>query len=186
MTQRISFSLVVALLLGWVAMGLLIVRSSNTLLDAQTLDADRPITQPHGVKVKIDVDKKVYGANDIVLLSLRNDSSKDIWLSERADGCSGTWWAIDVLRNGDQWVAVPLSKTKCTATDYGVKQFSRHSIQTDEWNILVPSDQLGDVFSHAPTGTYRLRVPYLIGQQATEADWATMTKYVVSPSFTVQ
>ncbi len=185
LTKKISFWLVVALLLGWGALGLLLIQSSKELLQAQLTYDGNATSLPRGVSLQLQVDKNVYGANETVLISLRNDSRKDVWLAERANGCNGTWWELEQLTNSETWTPVAIQRQDCVDLTYGLNAFARHSVKTDSWNGLIQTDALGSTFAPAPTGTYRIAVPFLHGQDPSESDWlASDAVAAVSSAFT--
>lgn len=188
--KKVSFSVVIAILLGWGVFGILFMQASNTLWQAQAYEIDRPAPLPTGVKLSLQVDKKIYRAGDTVLLALRNDSRATIWLAEHADGCSGAWWRVEVLAaDGETWTPVPQSKDICQTKQFGLAPFVRHTLQNAEWKSVVPNSQLGNIVDPALVGTYRIIAPYLKGVAgvATESDWGTVVAHtIVSPSFTIQ
>lgn len=185
--KRVSFSVVVALMLGWGIFGLLILKASNELLQAQSYEFDHPIPIPPGIRLNVQVDKKVYRSGETALIALRNDSRLAVSLAEHADGCQGSWWKVESLGpDGVTWSSVRLAKDTCPTVKYGLQKFVRHTVKTAEWTAVVPTGQLGNIVQPAPTGTYRIAVPYLKGQAAQEAMLSTATTKVVSPSFTLQ
>lgn len=183
-SKRIHFGLVVALLLGWGAMGIMLVQAGQSLIQSD-LDQPAAFVQPRGVKLGLDVDKRIYRAGDPILISVRNDSRKDVFLAEQADGCAAGWWVVEALENGETWRLVQRTKASCADIRFGLVAFPRHSIESSEWNGMVPGSAIGDVAVAAPTGTYRIRVPYVYGE-VTEADWALLGRAVVSSEFTIQ
>jgi hypothetical protein len=185
-TKRVSFTVVIALLLGWGVMSLLILRSADYSLQADTLDAGSTAIRSPNVKLTMQVDKRVYRAGETVLISLRNDSRTPIWLPTTASGCVTSWWTVERLEDGDFWRPVGLTKAACSIP-IGINQFAKHDLRTAEWNSLVPGPQLGEVYINAPTGTYHIATPYLKGKQVAEINWqqAELPK-ITSPSFTIQ
>src|SRR5690349_1128880 len=148
--RRVSFSVVIALLIGWGVFSLLFLQASNTLFQAQAYELDRPAPLPAGIKLNLQVDKKIYRAGDTVLIALRNDSRLPVWLAEHADGCQGSWWRVESLgSDGEKWRPVVLTKDVCATNTFGVAKFSRHTLQTDEWRSVVPSAQLGNIVQPA-------------------------------------
>lgn len=185
-TRRVSFSVVIALLLGWVAMSIMIFQSAHYSIAAETEDGYR-IVIPRGVKLVLQVDKKVYRSEEPVLISLRNDSRLHIWLATEAYSCPATWWALQRLgTDGVEWQTVSRVKAGCGPTSRGVDRFVSHTLKTDEWNGLIQTPAVGEVWDAAPTGTYRIAVPYLVGKEVTEADWANDQQYIPTASFTIQ
>lgn len=186
-TKRVSFSVVIALLLGWGVMSLLILQSSNDLLRAQVLENGQVVRQPRGVVLSLHVDKKVYRAEEPILISLRNDSRENIWIADHGDGCQGEWWTIQRLFDTDDWKRVTLSSTTCEKATYQPVVFDRHSLKTGEWNGLVHADALGDVFTPAETGTYRVAVPFIHSRVEEAGTWTSdRTQMAVSSAFTIQ
>lgn len=186
--RKVSFSVVIALLVGWGIFALLFMQASATLLQAQAYETDRPIPLPAGVKLNLQVDKKVYKASETILIALRNDSRLTIWLAEHADGCFGSWWQVEVLGpDGETWSPMALSPDPCSTSTQGVSRFTRHSIQTAEWVTIVPSNERRSIVVPVSVGTYRIVAPYLKGGQVQESSWDIVPRRtVVSPSFTIQ
>lgn len=185
--KKISFAVVIALLLGWGAVSLLLIQSSKELLQAQLLESGTLTRLPQGIRLRLEVDKNVYGPGDAVLISVRNDSKKPVWLAEHADGCVESWWRVERLFDGDDWQPVQIFRSTCTETVRGILEFPEHTIKTASWDGLVQTPELGQVFDHVPTGTYRISVPFLSGEDVSEADWSkTTTQAAVSAAFTVQ
>lgn len=185
-TSKVSFSVVVALLLGWAVMSLLIFQSSQYLIATDTADVNWVAT-PKGVKLVLLVDKKVYRSEEPILISLRNDSRKKIWLASAAAGCPNSWWYLERLgSDASLWQKVARTKSDCAADSSGLGSFPIHTLKTDEWNGLIQNDALGEVFEGVPTGTYRIAVPYLVGKDAVETAWQTDQKLIPSASFTIQ
>ncbi len=185
-TRRVSFSVAIALLLGWGAMSIMIFQSSNYLLAAETTDEHR--AQPAaGVRLTFQIDKRIYRGGEPVLISLRNDSRKAITLATNAGGCGSGWWWLQ--RQGAdelEWRDVSRGKTPCTSVSSGLESFSKGALKTDEWNGLLMTEAIGEVFAEAPTGTYRLAAPFLVGGEVTETDWKTQSRWRYSPGFTIQ
>lgn len=144
-TTKISFSVVIALLLGWGAISLLLIQSSNELLQAQLLESGTVVNLPKGVKLKVQIDKNVYSVDDQILISIRNDSQQNVWTSLHADGCSDSWWQVEQLFDGDQWAPVRLQKTECDRALYGIQQLPEHAVRTASWNGLVPAPEFLEV-----------------------------------------
>lgn len=185
-SRRVSFSVVIALLLGWAAMSLMIFRSSEYLLAAET-DSNYRIIVPRGIKLNLQVDKKVYRAQEPVLISLRNDSRREIGLAVNAAGCPATWWVVQRLGpDGVEWQIVSLRKDGCVTKNFGLEKFPTHTLKTAEWNGLVQTTAIGEVYAGVSTGTYRILVPYLAGEQVVEADWELHQRQLPSTSFTIQ
>lgn len=186
--RKVSFSVVISAIVGWGVFSILILQASNTLLQAQAYDIDRFVPLPAGVKLHLQVDKNNYRAGDTVLIALRNDSRLTMWLAEHADGCLGSWWKIETLgADGETWSPLALTKNACPSIHYGLTQFARHSLQTAEWQSVVPKDQLDTIVIPAPVGTYRVVAPYLKGGTVKESDWTVVpARTVTSPSFTLQ
>lgn len=182
-TRKVSFSVVIALLLGWGVMSTLIFRSSGYLFEAQATD-DTPLAVP-GVQLNFQVDKKVYRQSDPILIALRNDSRTPITVATKADGCHDGWWYVQSLE-GETWEPVVLTKATCTTKTYGLESFTRHTLKTGEWNGLVPGPQIGEIFMPAKTGTYRIAVPYQRGKKPVEAAWGLKANLVTTTSFTIQ
>ncbi|MBI2984828.1 MAG: hypothetical protein HYY50_04360 [Candidatus Kerfeldbacteria bacterium] len=184
-TQRVSFAVVIALLLGWGIMLLLIFQASNEILGAQ-VDETAPPPLPRGVRLLLRVDKDVYQPGEPVLISLRNNSPVKIWLAERADGCATSWWRLEQVED-DASAAVNLTGQTCEAASFGSAEFPRHDLKTAQWDGLIRVNQLGEVYGQAPTGVYRIAVPFLRGRQVDEHDWLLPdARYVYSPQFTMQ
>ena len=186
--KRVSFSVVIALLLGWGALSLFVLKTSDTLFTADTYSTDHPVALLPGVKLTLQVDKRVYRSGDDVLIALRNDSRPQIWLSQHADGCASSWWRVERLADdGETWSAVPLSKDVCVAATYGLEKFTSHTLKTADWIANVPSTLIGNITTPAPAGTYRISVPYLKAVEAKEEDWHQgAPPKIVSPSFSLQ
>ncbi len=185
-TRRVSFSVVIALLLGWSGMALMIFQSSNYLIAAETEDGS-PMSIPRGVKLALQVDKKVYRGGEPVLISLRNDSRLPIWLATNADGCPATWWTLERLGNDENdWQTVARTKAGCSGPSAGLEGFAKGTLKTDEWSGLLQTSAIGEVFLPATTGTYRVSVPYLVGKEIAEIDWTAKAEVRQSNAFTVQ
>lgn len=186
--KKVSFSLVIALLTGWGVFSVLFIKAAEALWQAEGLEYDQPVQLPPGVKLNLNVDKKVYKGGDQILISLRNDSRLVVWLAARADGCRDAWWLVEKLGpDGENWSPVELTKKTCPSKTFGLTKPGRHSLQNAEWAALVPVRQLGNVSVPAPTGTYRIAVPYLKSKTAVESDWLTESRRLVtSAAFAVQ
>jgi hypothetical protein len=183
-SKRVSFSIVIALLVGWGIFSLFFMQAAQEVISAESNPLTGGIVRQSGVRLYLEIDKRVYESQGAVLISLRNDSRKKVWLSTSADGCRQAWWAVQVLRQEEEWSAVSLEKTGCGTEPSGSSAFPKHTLRTDTWNGLVPANALGRVFLPAPTGTYRIYVPFQVGDQAAE-DW-TNDRFVVSDAFTIQ
>lgn len=185
-TRRVSFSVVIALLLGWGALAVMFFQSSSFLIAAETEDG-YPMNIPRGVKLMLQVDKKVYRGGEAVLISLRNDSRLPIWLATSANGCPATWWSLEKLGSDeDDWQTVSRTKLGCHGTSTGFERFDKGTLRTDEWNGLLQTNAIGEVYLPAMTGTYRINVPFLAGKEAVEADWAAAAEARPSAAFTIQ
>lgn len=187
-TRRVSFAVAIALTTGWGIFFLLFLASSNTLLEAQLAEGERVAILPPGLRLNVQIDKRVYRGGDAVLIAVRNDSRLPVWMT-KSDTCPSAWWQIERLgEDGETWVPVTLSKLECPIT--AVEKFANHSLKTDAWMALVPGPQIGDVLVSAPTGTYRVSMPYIKGmkgKEVTVADWtAQKSEQVTSSQFTVQ
>lgn len=188
MTNRVNVLISFGLIIGLGIFMLLIIQTRAVTASAETASAPSVTVAP-GVKLKFQTDKSIYQATEVVLAALRNDSRKSVWLTTHADGCSDSWWKVQRLdTDGENWLTVALSKTTCASATYGSQAFDQHTVVNGQWNIRVPSNQLGDLVMAAPTGTYRLAAPYIVApKQPAEADWASSKAQVVAtPSFTVQ
>ncbi len=187
-TKRVSIPISLGLIVGWGVLAILVLQSRITTAGADSLDHPASV-MTSSVRLKFQIDKEVYRAGDTVLLALRNDSRKPIWLTEHADGCSDSWWQVQQLQSdGETWMAVPLSKETCSTTHFGQETFTRHTIKTAQWNTQVPGPQLGNVVMNAPSGTYRFAAKYLAMTKApSEGDWQVENApTVVSSVFTIQ
>lgn len=184
-SKRLSFGLVIVLLVAWGAMGLLLIESGNQLLQAQIIESGSIARLPKGVRLQLEVDKNVYGTEDSILISIRNDSRIPVWLAERADGCVPTWWRVEQLFDEDQWQTLTILRGDCPTADYGQSEFKAHSVRTDNWNGLQQTPNLGQVFERVATGTYRIAVPFLHGGEVVSGDWPE-AKTAVTAAFTVQ
>lgn len=185
-TRRVSFSVVIALLLGWGAMSTMIFQSSNYLLAAETTDGQR--AQPvAGVRLAFQIDKRIYRGGEPILISLRNDSRMPITVATNAGGCGPGWWWLQQQGTDElEWRDVSRGKTPCTGRSSGLEAFAKGTLKTEEWNGLVMTEAIGEVFQEAPTGTYRLAAPFLVGREVTETDWETQSRWRYSPVFTIQ
>ena len=185
-SRRVSFSVAIALTVGWGIFFLLFLVSSNTLLETQLAQGDRVLARPPGVRISVQVDKRVYRGGDAVLIAVRNDSRLPIWITTADEACPSAWWMIEQLAaDGETWSAVGLSKQECPTT--GITRFTNHTLKTDTWMALVPGPQIGDIFVNAPSGTYRVSVPYLKGKTVTAESWRTQTLVqATSPQFSIQ
>lgn len=167
-------------------MSFLIFQSSQVLIANEYDDGSR-IVLPAGVKLALVVDKKVYQPNESILISLRNDSRKQIWLAKAAGGCPNSWWYIQRLGSDvNDWHTVPRTTKGCTDGNSGLDKFSSHTLKTDQWNGLVQTSDIGEIFVPATTGTYRIVVPYLVGKEVTEENWKLAAQLVPTSSFTIQ
>lgn len=184
-TRRVSFSVVIALLLGWGAMSFMIFRSAEYTIASEKDDGYIGVPSK-GVKMLFQVDKKVYRGGEPVLISLRNDSRKPIFLATSALGCGQSWWALQRLGTDEtDWQTVTRSKESCSGSTTGLESFAKGTLKTDEWNGLIQTDAIGEVFLPAETGIYRFLVPYLVGS-AEEEDWKSQQAQIGSSSFTIQ
>lgn len=184
--KKVSFSVVIALLIGWGVMSMLIFQSSQVLLATEAEDGSRNVL-PSGVKLSLVVDKKVYRSEEPILVSLRNDSRKQIWLAMTALGCPNSWWAVQRLAaDAATWQTVARTQAGCSGTSSGLEKYASHTLKTDEWNGLLQTGDIGQIFAAAPTGTYRLAVPYLVGKQVAEEGWKLSAQLLPSASFTIQ
>lgn len=186
-SRRVSFSIGLALIIGWGIFFLLFLTSSRTLFEAQIASGETTAPlPPRGVNINIQVDKRVYRGGDTVLISVRNDSRLPIWIQQPATECPSGWWSVErLLDDGQTWQAVHWSKTTCGQAR--VVRFPNHSLKTDEWNALVLGDQIGEVLVNPPVGTYRVTMPYLRGKTVTATTWPTTdTEFASSPAFTIQ
>lgn len=184
-TRRVSFSVVIALLLGWGAMSFMIFQSAEYSIASERNNGyfGAPLK---GVKMLFQVDKKVYRGGEPVLISLRNDSRKPIYLSTSALGCGQTWWALQQLGTDEtDWRTVTRSKDSCTGITAGLEDFAKGTLKTDVWNGLIQTNAIGEVYLPAETGIYRFLVPYLVGPAA-EEDWGNAQALLSSSSFTIQ
>lgn len=187
-TRRISIWMSLAVIIGSGALALLVFQSRVTDATAESYDKPASIISP-AVHLKFQVDKSIYKAGDTVLLAVRNDSRKTLWLTQQENGCDVTWWEIQQLQSdGETWQAVPFSKKSCPTFTYGHELFVRHTLKTGEWQAVVPSTALGNVVTNAELGTYRFAAKYLLQTSApAEKDWTASTPpKIVSPTFTIQ
>ncbi|MEK7637366.1 MAG: hypothetical protein AAB402_03215 [Patescibacteria group bacterium] len=184
-SRRVNFSIVIALTVGWGIFFLLFLASSNTLLEAQQAQDNRVLAPPPGVRVNVQVDKRVYRGGETLLLAVRNDSRPPIWIQLPGDGCAARWWTVERLASdGESWSPVAITKQSCPAV--GLVRFPNHSLKTDQWTALVPGPQIGDILIGAPAGTYRIAVPYLKGKNVTAGSWpATGIERATSPQFSI-
>ncbi len=185
-SRKVSFSVVVALLLGWAVMSVLLFQSSQILIAAQYEDGLR-IVLPSGVKLTLVVDKKVYRPEEPILISLRNDSRKQIWLATTAGGGPNSWWFVQRLgSDANDWRTVSRTSAGCVAASSGLEKYASHTLKTDQWDGLVQTGDIGEIFTNAPTGTYRIAVPYLVGKEVAATGWNLDPQLVPSGNFTVQ
>ncbi|MBI5466720.1 MAG: hypothetical protein HY975_00685 [Candidatus Kerfeldbacteria bacterium] len=185
-TKKVSFSVVVVLTIGWGAFFLLFMTSSRTLLRAETLPLDARQSLPAGVRFSFVTDKNVYRAGDVVLLSLRNDSSTAIWMPALTGSCQ-QWWNVERLSNdGETWQPVETRAAACQPDQQPLERFPSHTVKTGEWTALVLRDPASDVFIAPLSGSYRIVAPYLRGKQATVRDWAEASRTVSTPAITIQ
>lgn len=184
-TRRVSFAVAIALTVGWGIFFLLFLASSNTLLAAQQSAAESTIPLPPGVRLNVQVDKRIYRGGDVVLVAVRNDSRIPIWI-EKSDDCPSAWWKIEQLgSDGETWTMVQLAKQACVTS--GIEQFPTHTLKTDAWMALVPGPQIGNVMVNPPTGTYRVTVQYIKGKTAVAKDWTPQAVVAAtSIPFTIQ
>lgn len=186
--KRVSASVALALIIGFGALAALIIQAGVTTFAAETTEQPTNPVGP-GIRLKFQVDKSIYRAGETVLLALRNDSRKSIWLAEQADGCAADWWQLERLQaDGETWAKVILNKQTCVTLSYGSVSFVRHTLKTGQWDLHVPGPQLGDVVIDASVGTYRFSAPYLSQSSApSDQGWqGTTVKAITSPIFTVQ
>lgn len=186
-TQKVSFSVVVALALSWGVFFLLFLKSSSTLLQAETTQNGTAVAITPGVRLTLQVDKRVYRGGETVLVSLRNDSRAAIWLPGWSDACQ-PWWGVEQLAaDGETWQSVAISQASCQPSQLPLKRFTAHTVKTGEWPALVPSASPGNVMINPPTGTYRLVIAFLKGQQARPSDWVGQgSGKAASLPFTIQ
>jgi hypothetical protein len=165
-TRRVSFTVALALTIGWGIFFLFFLASSSALFDAQQSASEHVVVLPPGVRLSVQLDKRVYRGGETVLIAVRNDSRLPIWLPYAGDTCPSAWWSLERLgEDGETWTHVATTKQACTPTD--VVQFTNHSLKTDAWMALVPGPQIGEVLVNPETGTYRLSVPYIKGKKNT-------------------
>lgn len=185
-TRKVSFSVAIALTVGWGIFFLLFLASSRIAFESQN-PVDQVLVLPPGVKLSVQIDKRVYKSGDEVLIAVRNDSRYPIWIQQTTDGCRPTWWMIEQLQNdGDTWTPLKLAKQACT--NLSLTTFDKHSLKTDIWASLVPGPQIGNVLVNAPSGTYRVVVPYVKGSKTTDLTaWPTTgIDKATSPQFSLQ
>lgn len=185
-TRRVSFSIGLALIIGWGIFFLLFLASSRTLFESQISAGESMVTIPPGVNLSVQTDKKIYIGGDTVLIAMRNDSRTPIWIQEPDAACPNAWWSVERLQDdGQTWQAVQWSKTTCpTGT---IVRFPGHTLKTAQWQALVLGTQIGEVLVNPPAGTYRVSMPYLKGKTITATTWdASKAEIAVSPSFTIQ
>lgn len=184
-TRKVSFSVAIALTVGWGIFFLLFLTSSNTLLEAQQIDGERAVPLPPGVRLNVQVDKRIYRGGDTILIAVRNDSRIPVWI-KTAEDCPSAWWAIERLDDdGETWRAVSLTKKPCAMN--GIIKFTNHTLNTDVWMAFVPGPQVGEVLINPPTGTYRVVMPYIKGKVVTIDNWTPQTlSKAFSTAFTIQ
>ena len=182
--KSVSFTVVIALLLGWGALGYLFAQASNSLISTESDPLAAPVKLQKGVRLSLTVDKKVYAAKERILISLRNDSRLPITLAKTVDNCAPQWWSVERFDSTEEWAPVPLVKTDCNQVSTGLENFPKHSLNVDAWDGLVPAGGIGNLFVAAPTGTYRISVPYQTGEAPLES-WRD-AKRMVSEVFTIQ
>jgi len=184
-TRKVSFSVAIALTVGWGIFFLLFLTSSNTLFEAQQIDGERTIALPASIRINVQVDKKIYRGGDTVLIAVRNDSRIPVWI-KIAESCPSAWWAIERLDDdGETWRGVSLSKKECALSS--IVKFTNHSLNTDAWMALVPGPQVGEVLINPPTGTYRVVMPYIKGKAVTVDNWIPQGLFkAASTPFTIQ
>ncbi len=183
-SRRVSFSIVVALLLGWGIFIILFLQSSSVLLSSST--TDQGLTILPSVRLSVQIDKHVYASGDAVLIAVRNDSRVPIYVQQAADGCSTNWWSIEQLQaDGEHWESILTTKQTCP-TPSSMIEFPKHSLRSDQWQAIVPGS-IGDVLVGAPSGTYRVVVPYLTGKSSVAPTWPESGfATAVSPTFSIQ
>ncbi len=184
-TRRVSFAVAIALTVGWGVFFLLFLASSNTLLQAQQLQGEQVAILPPGVKISVQVDKRVYRGGDDVLLAVRNDSRWPIWIKTTVD-CASDWWAVEQLQSdGETWSPVTITTQTCPAAQ--TERFPNHTLKTDHWTAFVPGPQIGKVMVEAPAGTYRIAMLFQKGKTITAGPWPPDGAAVaVSPQFSIQ
>jgi len=151
------FGLAVVLGFGMLALFFFQARAESSVSEI----AGQPtVAVSPGIRLKFQTDKNIYQSGDDILLALRNDSRKTIWLSHHADGCAEDWWQLERLSSdGETWQTVPRTKQTCQVKQYTSQPFPRHSLTTATWNLDVPSPKLGNLVTTAPAGTYRFVAP---------------------------
>lgn len=169
-TRRVSFAVAIALTVGWGIFFLLFLASSTTILEAQQSQTESAVILPVGVRINVQVDKKVYRGGDTVLIAIRNDSRTPIWIQTPSAECPAGWWSIErLMDDGESWTVVTRSKQVCGPG--GVERFTGHTLRSDAWLALVPNNQIGDLLGNPPTGTYRIMMPFLKGKTITATTW---------------
>ena len=183
-SRRISFSVVIAVIVGWGIFFILFIQSAGTLLSSST--TDQGLTIMPSVRLRVQIDKRVYVPGDAVLVAVRNDSRVPIYVQQAAAGCPTNWWSIEQLQaDGEHWESVLTTKQTCS-TPSSMIEFPKHTLRSDQWQTLVPGS-IGDVLVDAPSGTYRVVVPYVKGKSSVMPTWPESGfATAVSPTFSIQ
>ncbi len=184
-SKKISFSVVVAILIGWGICFLLFMASAKTALQSEFAN-EQPVVVTRALRLTVQVDKRVYATEDRVLIAVRNDSRMPIWIQQVGADCPLLWWNVERLgADGQTWLPVTLQKVVCEGTH--TIQFPNHSLKSGEWNLQEAGAQIGNVTVNVLTGTYRISIPYLRGEAKDATTWpGAATRTVTSSPFTVQ
>lgn len=185
-TRRVSFSVAISITVGWGIFFLLFLASSKTVMDAQQQTIDQTGVLPPGVKLSVQVDKKIYRSGDTILIAVRNDSRLPVWLPEFTEECTDAWWTVEHLESdGESWQPVRTVTTDCTTT--AIARFPNHSLKAAEWKAVEPVSSALSQPKPISTGTYRISVRYMKGKGITaDTPWTSAESTMVSaPAFTI-
>lgn len=185
-TRRVSFSIAIAMTVGWGIFFLLFLTASNTTLEAQQRELLQTGTLTKGVKLNIQADKSVYRAGETVLVAIRNDSRIPVWIRQFDEECQAGWWSVERLdSDGETWQAVEDTPPSCTAA--GIVRFTNHTLKSAEWKTVIRDISAKNQERNVRTGTYRIAMPYLKGKAvARDTTWSdTDAGRVNSVAFTV-
>lgn len=179
-TRRVSFSVAIGLTVGWGIFFLLFLASSQTIMDAQQQTLDQTGVLPPGVKMSVQVDKRVYRAGDNVLIAVRNDSRLPVWLPDFTEDCAEAWWFVEHLESdGESWQPVRTATVDCTTTS--IARFPNHTLKAAEWKTVEAKSSAVTQPKPISTGTYRISVRYLKGKTVTaETRWSSAEATTVS------
>ncbi len=174
--RKVSFAVVVALILGWGILLWNIFQASGVLLEAEGYSAQNSSVIRRGIKMSFQVDRRVYAKDDTVLFALRNDSKKEVFVPKPLPQCGRTWWFLERLGDdGQTWSRVNTPAPGCEVDGDGLESVLGKHILSGNW------------IASAPTATYRMVVRYQFGRAASQERWTEDTiPFVATPSFTVQ